>query len=301
MARVNWDKRGLIFRPDPSRWWQRSHASLPCTLDLGDGLHRVYFASRDDAGRSHVGWFDADLHDGRVVDTVDEPVLAPGPLGHFDDRGIYAASVVRDGERVLMYTIGWNVGTPPPLFYATIGLAISSDGGRTFAKHGRSPIMARSDHDPCLVTSPVVLREGGRWRMWYVSGEGWDQEGDGPPRSRYHVKHAESADGVHWRRDGHVCLTGDRNIARACVVGGHRAWYGYDRGEGYRVGYAESPDGLAWERRDDEAGIAVSESGWDSEALAYPWVVPCGERLAMLYNGNGFGRDGIGLALSSGP
>jgi hypothetical protein len=298
----SWRKLGLVFRPDPARWWQRSHAALPTVLELPRGLHRVYFASRDGEQRSHVGWFDVDLTRAEIRDASPEPVLAPGPLGAFDDRGVYAASAVRDDGRVLLYTIGWNRGSPSPLFYATIGLAVSTDGGRTFAKHGRAPIMARSDHDPCLVSAPFVLREGARWRMWYVSGVAWE-EVEGSLRSVYHVKYAESADGVRWRREGRECFgnrdADERNVSRACVLAtedGYRAWYGFDRGTGYRIGYGESPDGLVWDRRDEAAGILPSGTGWDGGAVTYPCVVRAGDRLFMLYNGDDFGREGIGLA-----
>jgi hypothetical protein len=120
--------------------------------------------------------------------------------------------------------------------------------------------------------------------------------------SRYHIKYAESDDGIHWTRDGVVALElGPRetNIARACVrrrEDGYEAWYCVDAGAGYRIGYAESADGITWDRADDRAGIDVSLEGWDSEAVAYPWVFEHGARRLMVYNGNAFGRDGFGLA-----
>ena len=297
MAR--WRRHGLLFGPDRARWWQRTHAALPTALALPDGLHRVYFAARDAQQRSHVGWFDADLAAGRVVGACEEPVLAPGPLGHFDDAGVYAASAVRDGDRVHLYTIGWNVGAPPPMFRAAIGRATSTDGGRTFAKDGRAPLLDRSEHDPWMVSAPYVLREGGRWRMWYLSGQGWDREG-GVLRSRYDVKHAESVDGVSWVRDGRTCLGGERNVSRAWVLqgpGGYRAWFSADDGAGYRIAAATSVDGLDWLRDDPGDGLEPSGAGWDAAEMAYPCVVPLAAGgLALLYNGGGFGRDGIGLA-----
>jgi hypothetical protein len=65
---------------------------------------------------------------------------------------------------------------------------------------------------------------------------------------------------------------------------------------GYRIGYAESADGLTWARQ--EAGITVSPAGWDSQAQAYPAVVRHADRWFMFYNGNAFGRDGVGLAIA---
>jgi hypothetical protein len=72
-------------------------------------------------------------------------------------------------------------------------------------------------------------------------------------------------------------------------------WYSY-RGDAYKIGYAESPEGLSWERRDQEAGIDVSPSGWDSEMICYANVIQQNDKWYMLYNGNGFGKTGIGLA-----
>ena len=32
-------------------------------------------------------------------------------------------------------------------------------------------------------------------------------------------------------------------------------------------------DGIKWERKDDEVNIKLSDSGWDSEDIAYPYVI----------------------------
>lgn len=300
-----WEKHGLIFRPDATRDWMRTHAAVPTPFQLAGSRYRVFFSGRDAENHSHVGYFDVDLDDPlRVLATSQGPVLAPGPLGCYDAEGIYAESAVRHGDQVWLYTIGVTTGHTPPLFYASIGAATSTDGGTTFTKHPASPIMQRSEFDPCLVTAPFVLQDRGRWRMWYVSGAEWKREAHGL-QSRYFVKYAESDDGLSWRRDGRVCLNlqGDEtNIARLWVVpdgGRYRGWYSVGGGRaGYRIGYAESADGLDWTRLDDDAGMVLSAEGWDAGAQAYPAVVKHDGRWFMFYNGNAFGRDGIGLAIA---
>lgn len=298
-----WQKTGLIFSAPGTLPWMRSHASLPVALPLGGDLYRIYFASRDERNRSHVGFIEVDITDpARVIRLSDKPCLAPGPIGHFDEHGVYAASLVRHEGDLYLYYIGWNVGARPPLFYASIGLAISRDGGVTFEKYKPAPIMARSEYDPCLVTAPFVLIDNGKWRMWYVSGFEWREIGDSL-HSIYHVKYAESDDGIDWDRRGLICIglrPGEWNISRPCVIidaETYKMWYGFNKGDGYRVGYAESNDGYTWERLDEAVGIGLSESGWDSEAMAYPWVFDHAGRKHMLYNGNGFGRTGLGLAV----
>jgi hypothetical protein len=66
----------------------------------------------------------------------------------------------------------------------------------------------------------------------------------------------------------------------------------------YRIGYAESPDGIAWERMDHlMKQFDVSDSGWDSEMLSYGRVLKHNGIIYMLYNGNGYGKTGFGLAV----
>lgn len=297
-----WVKQGLVFRPDPSKAWMQTHASIPTLLQLDGSLYRVYFASRDRDNRSHVGYVDIDLESPtKIVGVSPEPVLTPGPLGGFDGDGIYAESICRDGDDLRLYTAGYTAGHTKPLFYAAIGMATSRDGGRTFVKRGRAPIMDISEHDPCLVTAPFVMREGPLWRMWYSSCIGWSRE-TGRLLSHYHVKYAESDDGIVWRRDGHIAIDfaepGETNIARLWIVRDgdrYRGWFSSGSAS-YRIHYAESRDGLTWVRSDP--GIALSESGWDSEQQAYPAVTRYRDRWFMFYNGNAFGRDGIGLAIA---
>lgn len=303
---MQWKKIGLIFRPDTRFKWMQTHAALPVANHINGDIFRIYFSSRDKQNRSHIGYFEIDITNPlKILNVSKEPVLAPGPLGYFDDHGVYASSVVRHEGRLYMYYIGWNPGLTPPLFYSSIGLAISEDGGKTFIKHSKVPILTRSEYDPCLVTSPFVLKEEEKWHMWYISGYRWKLL-DGVPQSYYHIKYAESIDGIKWIRKGVVCIDHqskeEKNIARPCVIKEgdlYRTWYSFDRGEGYRIGYAESSDGIYWTRKDKEAGIDVSHSGWDSNALAYPWVFSHKGRKYMFYNGNNFGKDGIGLAIGS--
>ena len=96
---------------------------------------------------------------------------------------------------------------------------------------------------------------------------------------------------------------GEFAFGRPCVIqdatiGRYRMWYSV-RGETYRLGYAESQDGIVWDRHDDRAGLSSLADGWDSEMITYPVVFQDRGRLHMLYNGNGYGRTGIGLATLS--
>ncbi len=74
------------------------------------------------------------------------------------------------------------------------------------------------------------------------------------------------------------------------------AGYRTDFDSAYRLGYAESDDGMQWRRMDDRVGIERSRTGWDSEMMEYCWLQRHGQDTYLLYNGNGFGQSGIGMA-----
>lgn len=295
---MGWVKRGLVLQPPSDLAWARSHAALPVPEPLPDGRVALLFSSRDAQGRSRIGRAEISLDGTSDTRIRPNPVLDIGELGGFDDAGVTSSCVVdHDGRRYLYYS-GWTRGVSVP-FYFFAGCAVN-DGDR-FVRVSRAPILERSEVDPYLTASPWVLVEGGRWRMWYVSGTGWRTVG-GRPRHWYHIKYAESDNGVSWRRDGHVCIDyrDDREYAlsRPCVLrddGRYKMWFSA-RGDAYRLGYAESEDGLDWIRCDAEAQLAGASSAWDSEMQTYPAVFDLGGSRHMLYNGNDYGRTGIGHA-----
>ena len=138
--------------------------------------------------------------------------------------------------------------------------------------------------------------------MWYLSCTDWRMR-NGKPEHRYHIKYAESKDGIIWNREGIVAIgyidDSEYAISRPSVIRDQdcwRMWYSF-RGNNYRIGYAESQDGQKWTRLDHLAGISVSKTGWDSEMIEYPFVFDHKRERYMLYNGNGYGKTGFGLAI----
>src|SRR5436853_6482672 len=84
-----WRRLGLVYVPDGSKPWARSHATLHTPVQIGSSSFRIFFSTRDDSQRSHVGWADVDLSPSpRVLREAAEPVLTPGLDGTFDDSGI---------------------------------------------------------------------------------------------------------------------------------------------------------------------------------------------------------------------
>jgi len=297
---MKWTKRGLLFCPDRNFPWMQTHAAGPFAEPIEGNRFRIYFGCRDAHQRTHIGTVEMDLErPGEVMDVSSEPVVAPGEPGLFDDSGTSMGCLVRDGDTRYLYYLGWNLGVTVP-WRNTIGVAISRNG-EPFRKHSRAPLLDRSDMDPFSISYPWVMRDQGRWRMWYGSNLSWGAK----PESMAHViKEARGDDALRWTRTGDVSIAANSAaeyaISKPCVVkdegGLYRMWYSH-RGDRYRIGYAESRDGTRWTRRDEAVGIGVSPSGWDSESVQYAHVFRHRGRLHMLYNGNDYGKTGIGLAV----
>lgn len=298
---LQWKKLGLIFCPSGEFDWMKSHAAVPFAEKIKEDLFRVYFTTRDKLNRSHTAFVDINiLNPTEIVRLSEQPVIGPGLLGAFDDSGSMGCWLTIKDDLRYMYYQGWNLGVTVP-FRNSIGLAVGDKYGN-FKRFAPGPIVDRSAFEPHFTATPCVIVDQYKWRMWYLSCTEWCMK-NGVPQHKYHIKYAESVDGINWQRQGVVAIdyanTGEYAISRPSVVcddEGWKMWYSY-RGSSYRIGYAESEDGLHWKRQDTLAGINVSDTGWDSEMIEYPFVFDHKGRRYMLYNGNNYGGTGFGLAV----
>jgi hypothetical protein len=310
MGPFRWKKRGLIYSVDSRLPWARTHAQIPTVDVIDEKTLMVLFSSRDISNRSMIARMEVDAQNpSNILRIQEEPLLPLGRIGTFDDCGMMPSSIVTWNGEKYMYYIGWNVRNTVP-YHNSVGLAVSEDGGRTYRRMFDGPVMDRTAEEPFFCATTCVRIENSVWRNWYLSCTGWESIA-GRMEPRYHLKYAESNDGINWHRDGRIAIdyssSDEGGIARACVhkEGAlYRMWYSYrslidyrsSRMKSYRIGYAESGDGLMWRRLDDRAGIGLSDEGWDSFMLAYPEVVDVGGHRYMFYNGNGFGETGFGYA-----
>jgi hypothetical protein len=294
----------VVVPPAPFPW-ARTHAALP-VAHAADETLRLYLSSRDELGRSRIGRVSLQPADGgfRMGAVDPRPAIDLGPLGAYDDNGVTSACLVAHEGRLYQYFTGWTLAVTVP-FAFFIGCATSDDGGDTWQKVSRAPVLGRSDVDPFLTASPWVLVEDGRWRMWYVSCMEWTADDDGVARHRYHVRYAESADGVAWEADGRVAIDfaepDEYAISRPCVLRegeGYRMWFS-SRGDTYRIRSARSRDGITWSR-DPGVALPPQPGGFDADMTAYPLVVDLEGRRHLFYNGDGYGATGIGHARWSG-
>jgi hypothetical protein len=313
---MNWRKKGLIYMPSGIHGFDISHCHKPTPLIVDENTIRIYFGVRDISGKSRTTFVDLEINNLKNVKYIhDKPVLDLGKIGAFDDSGVNVSSVLRKKDEIYMYFIGWNPSTTVHT-RNSIGVAISRDNGLTFERMYDGPILDRNKNEPYYTGAVDVKYINGEWMMWYTSGTEWKII-NGKPEIWYHIKYAHSKNGIDWDRTNISCippLNETEATARPSVFyekGLFKMWFSKrsivdfrsNPKAQYRVGYAESTDGISWKRDDSKAGIDISENGWDSEAIAYPYVIEAcinrniKKQLLMFYNGNGFGKTGFGYAI----
>ena len=297
----SWIRCGSLLKPNPASSWLTSHAG-PSFVDTAASVNRLYVTGRDSDNCSHIGVYDLEVtgRDLKLLTESERLVFSPGELGTFDESGVSYPWIVHREGRIFMYYVGWVSGGRTR-FQNYTGLAISDDGGATFRRALRTPILDRTQEEPFGSGSCAVWVDQDGWKMIYTSFEPWI--GDGPQaRPCYRLKEALSDDGISWRRTGRVVIDfahpDEHIIGKPMVLRDRdvtRLWYSH-RGAAYRIGYAESTNGQDFIRMDERVGIHVSANGWDSEMIEYAFVFDLNGDRFMIYNGNDFGKTGLGYA-----
>ena len=301
---MRWRKRGHVYAPDGSLPWAHRYAFPPTPLRLDDQTLRIYVGLCDKSTVARIGYVDVRADDpGRIVRVSRRPVLDIGEPGCFDDNGVVPTRVLPVGDQLYLYYVGFQLGTKVP-YFQFVGLAISSDGGETFVRDRRTPVLERSDTEPVNRTAAYVSRDDDGFHIYYSGGDRWTDYDD-KRLPVYNLRTLDSPDGKSWGGEGRVCIDfasdDEHVIGRPWLLPGAeplRMLYSIRTrsDDDYRIGMAVSWDGVAWERRDDEVGIDASDDGWEGGAVAYASAVEHGERIYLFYVGRGRGTTGFGYA-----
>jgi len=304
---MRWKKLGLVYGPDGTLPWAKSHAMIPTPVCLDDKVIRVFVTFCDDRGIGRPGYVDVSVSDPlKVLGISQQPLLDLGKPGTFDENGLLTCGVTDLGNgKMYMYYVGFELGTKIRYRLLT-GLAISEDAGNTFSRYAPTPVLERSATEIYFRGGPYCLYGPPRFRLWYVAGSEWiDLDGKSMPV--YDIRYAESKDGIHWPDEGEVQIAitepDEHGFGRPCVIpkpdGGYRMFYSVRRRSfgAYRLGYAESPDGHVWKRMDDKLNLDVTSGSFDSNAIMYAAPIEVDGKLYVFYNGNEFGRAGFAVAV----
>ncbi len=286
-----WKKIGLIYDNQDNGEFLKTHASNPLALHLKKDIYRIFYCARDDKNRSSLSYIDYDIEKNKIMEDPKVPLIKFGPPDSFYSHGITVGNFWQESNETYIGFMGWQ-HRPNKHWRGDIGKINIKTGEVNF-------VMGINDHDKISLSYPFVLHEQGLYKMWYGSTINWKLHNG---EMLHTINYAESTDAINWSQKG-VAIPWKENVAQAfsrpsvlkCGTG-YRMWYSYRSGTGtpYRIGFSYSTDGLRW--KNHQSRLSVSDYGWDSDMVCYPYVFKHKKDTYMLYNGNGYGKTGFGLA-----
>jgi hypothetical protein len=299
---IRWRSLGRIIDPRSQKVeWLRSYAGATCLRFIREDHAQILVTGRTSDNKSIIGEITIRLTPSpKVVEIIEQPVLSPGKLGCFDDCGVSYPWIVGTETKEWLFFTGWTQTVKTP-FQNALGLAHRN--GDTYCRESEAPILHRTNEEPFSIGSSCIHKDSNHWRMWYTCFESWNQN-QNSIEPRYHIRNAWSKDGVDWERNGSIAI--NSTIEEECIArpSASKTLEGYKmffcaRGESYRIGYAESEDGIKWEKPRDGFQFISSGKKWDDEMQCYPCHFVHNEQEYMLYSGNSYGQGGLGLAIKA--
>lgn len=305
---MKWNKKGLICNNRTFDLpWYKKNTMVPVPFLMNKSTLRVYLTFCDENNIGRIGFIDVNPKNPKeIINYSKTPVLNIGKAGCFDDNGVITASILEYKEKFLLYYSGYQLGVKIP-YTIFSGLAISSDKGNTFNRYSNSPIFDRNDKELASRAAPVIFKEKNKYKIWYTGDyeDGWTKNDKGKLLPHYHIKYIESYSPKKWEnKEGINCLNfiskDEHGLAKPCIwkeSNKYKMIYSIRTfSKGYRLGYAESNDGIKFTRLDGQVGIDVSESGWDSEMICFGSRFAYEDKVYLFYCGNKYGLDGFGYA-----
>lgn len=298
---MSWKSKRIIFKPNSHNQFLISHASNPLAIHLNGDIFRVYYSGRNIENKSSVGFFDFDIKNFKVIKIGEEPNAIFGNPTSFYSHGISIGCHYQIDNRQFVLFMGWQINGADH-WRGDIGRFEILPFGEWRLNPVKPFLSCDELVDKVSLSYPWVIFEYGIYKMWYGSTIDWTSENG---EMIHVINYATSIDGENWIRHG-LAIPYELGVAQAfsrpCVIhdkNGYHMWFSYRSGDGtpYRIGYARSKNGINWELALNETGISVSETGWDSEMICYPFVFDFKGERYMLFNGNSFGKTGIGIAI----
>jgi hypothetical protein len=293
-----WKKLGKTYSLESNGKDLLTHTANPLAVHLHDDVFRVFFSGRNKENKSSVGFVDIDLLTREIKDISEGTVFKYGNNNSFYSHGVSIGNIYKIANKDYMLFMGWQIRDNTH-WRGDIG-RLHLENNTHLTLEPKESFIQCDDEDKISLSYPWVMFDEGIYKMWYGSTDDWTSSNG---EMIHVIKYATSKDGDKWDKHG-LAIPFEIGVAQAfsrpTVIKDkdiYDMWFSYRSGDGtkYRIGYAQSHDGLKWERK--ESGIDVSKSGWDSEMICYPFVFEHKGETYMLYNGNDYGKTGFGLAV----
>jgi len=256
----DWTRHGIVLERDINDGIGADDYSCERPRVIKDeSVYKMWYYGRDGDDTSVTTILYATSDDG-IEWNKHGVVMARGSSGELDDDAVSVGYVLKEDGIYKMWHGGGHDGISRG-FYAT------SDDGINWVKHGVVlDVGGDGAKDETGAIPCTVINENGRYRMWYV----------GKDDSRGRIMYAESSE---WYKCGVVLDIGESGAPDSSRLNNpyvikdndtYKMWYDGSSGSQPRICYAESADGITWEKH----GIVLDvDDGDESLRVKAPCVL----------------------------
>ena len=273
------------------------YASNPAGIVVHDNQVRLYFNSRDIQTRSSI--YSIELYGEKLEPDYKSIVLqhSHGQEDSYFSHGISVGQIFSMNDEKFLSVMGWK-NYVDKHWEGRIGyIPFNAQGNLTQLEP--KPWMDLDNQDSISLSYPALYEHCNSTLIWYGSTLTWDA---GNGEMLHILKEARLSS------DGRV-IKGDKKLPY--IMGSAQAFsrpaivqidenfllaYSY-RGNTtkYRIGFALLDNFNSASHLGGISPFLISKDEWDSEMVEYPSFLSFQEQLFMLYNGNAFGKTGIGI------
>jgi hypothetical protein len=273
------------------------YASNPAAMMICDSHVRMYFNSRDRQNRSKI--YSIDLYGGKL-----EPDYSSVSLQHshgtgdsYFSHGLSVGQIFSMNDEKSLSVMGWK-NYVDKHWEGRIGY-IPFDAQGNLTQLEPKPWMDLDSQDSISLSYPAIYEDHNSTVIWYGSTLTWDA---GNGEMLHILKEARlSSDGRVMKGDKKLpyVLGSAQAFSRPAVVQIDKNFllaYSY-RGNKtkYRIGFMLLGNFNSASHLGGISPFLTSKDEWESEMVEYPSFLSFQEELFMLYNGNAFGKTGIGI------
>ncbi len=315
-----------ILTPGEPGSWDDLYVSLCWVLEYDDSIFLFYTGSHSKGGRS-LGL--ATSEDGYHFDKYPGNPILTGDQKGYDAFGVGQAGILKEDSLWVLYFNAREIA----------GYGSGTSFGRATAKRLRGPWTKsegpvlttgkRGEWDSDFISTPVLLRGDGGYRMYYTGGE------DLVSFTNIYIGMATSSDGITWKKHNNpltlqrpfadsdpVMFTAkpgewDQDVIMAGPLlpigtGFEMYYYGSVRHnilkgtwEAGSIGYATSEDGIHWEKYKKNPVYSVEDDPYyykmsKKEAIIHDPRIMVRDSLCIMYYDYGAGvNSAIGMATAS--
>ena len=275
-----------------------SYFANPMIIIMEDHKARIFFNSRTKRNFSIIQSIDIDLRDFSLELPSLQTQIGAENLRGFCSHGLSLGGIYQEEGKHIVTTMGW-INKPQEHWYGTIG-KVRMDEDSNLVPQSLTEWFTLDSEDSISLSYPAIYERDGTSRMWFGSTLTWDA---GNGEMLHILKEKISTDSINFTKTGRI-LNYDLNTAQAFsrpsiieINGRALMAYSYRSANSkYRIGFVWLDDlTTASHLNGGLTSFLPSENSWEAEMVEYPFLFIHDSEVYMLYNGDDFGKTGIGI------